>query len=111
MSQLLETKIDKLPERARRLIRDETAAPRPGHRHQRLVEVAYDCAEAGFTNDEILTLLRKLGQDWGNYPACRLYRQWTKLLQILERARQKYPNAPDGSGYQRVVHVDDVDEW
>ena len=101
MSSLAE-KIATLPEKSQRLISDSDARPQPGFRHKRLVEVALDCAEMGFSNDEILTLLRVLGERWGNYPSTRLYQQWTRLLSILEVARQKYPNSPDGTGYRRV---------
>ena len=104
----LESKIDGLPDRTRRLIRDLEMAPAPGFRHKRLCEVGFDCAEWGFTNDEILVVLRRLAEQWGVYPSTKLYRQWTKLLQILEHARQKYPNAPDGSGYKRVADAADA---
>lgn len=63
-----------------------------GQRHDMIMEVMYRSAEAGWTNHEILVLAQYLAVRWGKYPNTNLFLQWTRLLGMLRRVRQTYPN-------------------
>lgn len=72
--------------------------PSEGHRTESLMDLAYRGAEAGQTNDWILTALTVACDLWGKYP--NVYDRWTRLLNMLRRARATYPNGPNGSGWR-----------
>lgn len=74
------------------------STPKVGQRHNTMLEIAYRCGEAGWTNDQILDLLDDLAQRWGKYPG--RFTRWTKLLGMLRAVRKGFPNSPDGSGYR-----------
>jgi hypothetical protein len=96
--------------RARRRSEDPAAAlvtvaglmfgpvPPKGTRHEALTELAFRAAEAGQTNDWILTTLNVAADLW--YGPQGVYDRWTRLLSLLRLARRAYPNDRDGNGWR-----------
>jgi hypothetical protein len=67
-----------------------------GGRSESVFRVMYACGEAGWSNHDILTLARELGERWGCLPASNVFNQWTRLLAMLRRVRRAYPNPAQG---------------
>lgn len=73
-------------------------APAPGRRNDALMDLAFRTAEAGGSNDEVLTNLCTACDAWDKYP--RTHERWIALLRILRRVRETYPNTPHGEGWR-----------
>lgn len=72
-----------------------TAKPDEGQRSTYLMRIAYMAAEAGCTNEEVYSLIRNFDDKVGKYK--NREDRHRRLLDIIERARFKYPiaTAPD----------------
>lgn len=66
-----------------------TAKPEEGQRSTYLMRIAYMAAEAGCTNEEIYSLIRNFDDKVGKYKDRE--DRHRRLLDIIERARFKYP--------------------
>lgn len=65
--------------------------PPEGKRSDYLQAVAYTCAEVGATNEEVYSLIHDCDDRWGKYKN-RTDRH-TRLVDIVERAKEKHPTA------------------
>jgi DNA replication protein DnaC len=92
-----------LPEEFREIF---TAKPAEGARSTYLMRLGYLSAEAGCTNEEIYTLVRNADDRWGKYT--NRDDRHRRLLDIIERARIKYPIQLDGEAQDYTIDVLDV---
>lgn len=79
-----------------------TATPAEGARSTYMMRVAYVAAETGCTNEEIYALIRNFDDRIGKYT--KRNDRHRRLLDIIERARIKYPSPSESEG------VEDFDE-
>lgn len=62
-----------------------------GHRSSALMRLGYFCAEQGMSDTEAYAVLFNADERWGKYSGRR--DQKRRLVDIIDRARQKYPQA------------------
>jgi DNA replication protein DnaC len=83
-----------------------TANPAEGSRSTYLMRVGYLAAEAGCENEEIYTLLRNADLRWKKYT--NREDRHRRLLDIIERARIKYPLQLEGEQQDYTIDVLDI---
>jgi AAA domain len=92
-----------LPQEFKDLFTDK---PTEGNRSSSLMRIGYHSAEAGCTNEEIYTLLRNADDRWGKYT--KRDDRHRRLLDIIERARIKYPIVVEGEQQDYTIDVLDI---
>lgn len=83
-----------------------TASPTEGSRSTYLMRIGYYAAEAGCTNEEIYTLVRNADDRWHKYT--NREDRHRRLLDIIERARVKYPIRLDEESSDYTIDVLDI---
>lgn len=79
-----------------------------GHRSDALMRLGYVCAEMGMSDIEIYAIIENADSRWGKYVK-RTDRK-LRLLDILNRARTKYPNAIASLTFQGLSGVNDIEQ-
>lgn len=79
-----------------------------GQRSSALMRLGYFCIETGMTNEEAYAVLWNADERWGKYKGRN--DQKRRLVDIIDRARQKHPNPTSELTFRGLTQEEDVSQ-